>query len=187
MAAAQGGDRAAYNIVLRESVPVIRRVARNKGAAADFLDDVVQDVLVTIHGARQTFDPSRSFVAWLTVITQRRTIDLLRKRGRVGGREVHSPIAYETHAAQDDPAHDLVRQNEAERLREAIATLPAGQREAAETLALQDISLDDASKSTGKTKTALKVNLHRAIATLRQRMTGQSGWEGRGGNDEDSR
>ena len=83
MAAAQGGDRAAYETVLRDCVPVVQRIARRQGAAADFVDDVVQDVLVTIHGARATYDPSRSFVAWLTAITQRRTIDILRKRGQL--------------------------------------------------------------------------------------------------------
>jgi RNA polymerase sigma-70 factor (ECF subfamily) len=175
MAKAQDGDRAAYEVVLRECVPIIRRVARNQGAGTDFLDDVVQDVLITVHGARQTFDPSRSFTAWLTVITQRRTIDLLRKRGRLGVREIHAPVAYETHAAPDNPAEQAELASEADRLRAAVATLPEGQREAVEKLALQEISLEDASKATGKTKTALKVNLHRAIRALRVRMRGDGG------------
>jgi RNA polymerase sigma factor (sigma-70 family) len=172
LAKAQGGDRQAYETVLRDSVPLIRRVARNRGAPADFIDDVVQDVLITLHGARQTFDPSRSFVAWITVIAQRRTIDLLRKRGRHGAREVHAPVAFEMHAGEDDPERDAVRTSEAAELRALVATLPAGQREAVETLTLGENSLEDASKSTGRTKTALKVNLHRAIASLRQRMGG---------------
>jgi RNA polymerase sigma-70 factor (ECF subfamily) len=173
MAKAQAGDRQAYEVVLRDCVPIIRRVARNLGAAADFIDDVVQDVLITLHGARQTFDPSRSFVAWITVIAQRRTIDLLRKRGRRGAREVYSPIAFETHAAEGDPERDAARESEAAQLRAAVATLPEGQRQAVETLALQENSLEDASKTTGRTKTALKVNLHRAIANLRLRMGGE--------------
>lgn len=175
MAKAQDGDKAAYTLVLRECVPIIKRIARNKGATADLLDDVVQDTLITLHGARQTFDPSRSFVAWLTVIAQRRAIDVLRKRGRVGSRELHSPIAYETHASADNPAEAAEQASEAERLRAAVATLPEGQREAAQKLALEEISLEDASKSTGKTKTALKVNLHRAIRALRLRMDGGTG------------
>ena len=103
MAAAQGGDRAAYELVLRDCVPVVRRIARAQGADANVVDDVVQDVLITLHGARATFDPSRSFVAWLTAITQRRTIDILRKQGRRAAREVYAPLAAETHAAEGDP------------------------------------------------------------------------------------
>lgn len=174
MAAAQGGDRAAYETVLRECVPMVQRIARHQGAAADFLDDVVQDVLVTIHGARATYDPSRSFTAWLTAITQRRTIDILRKRGRRGAREIHAPVAFETHPAADNPEDDAVRRAEAARLRGYVDGLPEVQREAVRTLGLEEYSLEDASKATGRTKTALKVNLHRAIKTLRARMSGDA-------------
>jgi RNA polymerase sigma-70 factor (ECF subfamily) len=172
MAAAQAGDRAAYETVLRDCVPIVQRIARHQGAAADFVDDVVQDVLVTVHGARATYDPSRSFVAWLTAITQRRTIDILRKRGRRGAREVYAPEAFDTHAAPDNPEHDAVRHAEAQQLHAFVDQLPDGQREAVRTLALEENSLEDASKATGRTKTSLKVNLHRAIKTLRGRMSG---------------
>ena len=114
--------------------------------------------------------PSRSFLAWLTAITQRRTIDILRKRTRTGSREIHAPLAVETHAAEGDPEAEAVRSSEARELRFAVARLPDGQREAIETLALEENSLEDASKHTGRTKSALKVNLHRAIKSLRARM-----------------
>lgn len=172
MAAAQSGDRASYETVLRECVPIVQRIARHQGASQDFIDDVVQDVLVTIHGARASYDPSRSFTAWLTAITQRRTIDILRKRGRRSAREVYSPMAFETHAAPDNPELDAVRRAEAMNLHALVAELPAGQQEAVRALALEENSLEDASKSTGRTKTALKVNLHRAIKSLRARMGG---------------
>jgi RNA polymerase sigma factor (sigma-70 family) len=172
MAAAQAGDRTAYEAVLRDCVPIVQRIARRQGATADFLDDVVQDVLVTLHGARATYDPARSFVAWLTAITQRRTIDLLRKRGRRGAREVYAPEALDTHAADGDPERDAIRHAESTRLHAFVDQLPAGQREAVRALALEENSLEDASKATGRTKTSLKVNLHRAIKTLRGRMKG---------------
>jgi RNA polymerase sigma factor (sigma-70 family) len=174
MAAAQAGDRTAYETVLRDCVPVVQRLARHYGAPADFVDDVVQDVLVTIHGARATFDPTRSFTAWLTAITQRRTVDLLRKTIRRGAREVHAPLAFEAAPGPDNPEQNSVRHSEAARLRGLVAELPEGQREAVEALALEENSLEDASKSTGRTKTALKVNLHRAIKTLRARIGGET-------------
>jgi len=170
MAAAQRGDRNAYELVLRECIPTVRRIARSQGAKAELIDDVVQDVLVTIHGARATFDPTRSFLAWLTAITQRRTIDLLRKQTRRGAREVHAPLAAESYASEGDPETHASKSSEARQLRAVVSTLPHGQREAIETLALEENSLEDASRRTGRTKSALKVNLHRAIKTLRVRM-----------------
>ncbi|MEA2953447.1 MAG: hypothetical protein QOJ96_2967, partial [Alphaproteobacteria bacterium] len=93
MAAAQAGDSAAYERLLRDCVPLIKAVARRQGVFGDRTDDVVQDVLLTIHRARQTYDPARSFTAWLRVIAERRAIDLLRQTGRQGAREIHAPLA----------------------------------------------------------------------------------------------
>ena len=81
-------------------------------------------------------------------------------------------MAAESHPADDNPEATAVLVSEARELRTVVATLPGGQREAIEALALEENSLDDASKRTGRTKSALKVNLHRAIKTLRARMGG---------------
>jgi RNA polymerase sigma factor (sigma-70 family) len=176
MAAAQGGDRAAYERLLRECTPMIRRVARHQRVHPDLLDDVVQEVLLTIHRARQTYDPARSFSAWLAAIAQRRAIDALRRGGRLGSREVHAPTDYENHP---DPSALWHEEGTADMrdlaVRAAVDQLPAGQREAIETLALQQLSLDEAARSTGKTKGALKVSMHRALQTLRERFGGDAG------------
>ena len=75
MAAAQAGDRSAYEALLRACTPFIKRVARHQGVHPDWIDDVVQETLLAIHGARRTYDPGRSFTAWLRTIAQRRAID----------------------------------------------------------------------------------------------------------------
>ena len=87
MAAAQAGDKAAYGRLLRECTPLIRRVVR-RGLQPDRVDDVVQDVLLTIHRARQTYDPARSFSAWVVTIAQRRAIASILRLGRPEGRDV---------------------------------------------------------------------------------------------------
>ena len=102
MAAAQAGDSAAYQMLLRDCIPVIKGVARRRRVDADRIDDVVQDVLLTIHRARHTYDPSRSFTAWLCVIAERRSIDLLRRTRRLDMREVHAPLAFESHADDEE-------------------------------------------------------------------------------------
>ena len=61
MAAAQCGDRVAYEVLLRHCIIPIQRVARLKRVPADRIDDVVQETLLTVHRARHTFDPTRSF------------------------------------------------------------------------------------------------------------------------------
>lgn len=173
MAAAQAGDRAAYERVLGESVGLVRAVARRQGVPADLLDDVVQETLITIHRVRHTYDPARSYHAWLSAIAARRAIDSLRQLGRRDRRELHEPLAVEQHA-DERQANDAAEQDErAAALREAIATLPPGQREAVEHLGLRERTLAEASALTGRSTGALKVNLHRALKALRSRLHGE--------------
>jgi len=171
MAAAQAGDRAAYQAVLRACVPVAAAAARRQGHAPDAVDDVVQEVLITVHRALATYDPSRPFGPWLHAIANRRAVDAWRRHGRAGGREVHDPEAYLAHA---DSGPDADAQTDAgfqsDALRAAVARLPAGQREAIELIGLAEKSLDEAAAVTGRSKGALKVNFHRALKALRTLM-----------------
>jgi RNA polymerase sigma-70 factor (ECF subfamily) len=171
MAAAQAGDGAAYQALLRDCIPIIKSVARRRGVVADSIDDVVQDVLLTVHRARQTYDPSRSFTAWLSVIADRRAIDLLRRIRRQEVREVYAPLAFESHADEAaDPAQGLVRADATGEVARTLESLPKRQREAVQHLVLDEHSLADAAALTRRTKGSLKVNLHRGLKTLRGRM-----------------
>jgi RNA polymerase sigma-70 factor (ECF subfamily) len=158
-------------MLLRDCIPVIKSIARRRGVVADRIDDVVQDVLLTVHRARQTYDPSRSFTAWLCVIADRRAIDLLRRTRRQDRREVYAPLAFESHADEAaDPARGLAHADATGTVARALASLPTRQREAVQHLVLEDRSLADAAALTRRTKGSLKVNLHRALKALRGRM-----------------
>jgi RNA polymerase sigma-70 factor (ECF subfamily) len=171
MRSAQAGDRAAYQAVLRACVPVASATARRTGVAPSAIDDVVQDVLLTVHRALATYDPARPFLPWLRAITVRRAIDALRSHGRRGAREVHDEQAYLNHAEDQPDLFELTgRLGEAARLRAAIATLPPRQREAVEIIGLREHSLEQAANATGSTKGALKVNFFRALRSLRDRL-----------------
>jgi RNA polymerase sigma factor (sigma-70 family) len=175
MAAAQDGDTASYERLLREIVPLVRAIAARRPRRPDRLEDVVQDVLMTVHRVRHTYDPARSFENWLATIAARRSIDLLRRRGRVEAREIRDDPAYETFpeaGANEEVEENLDRETRAEGLRAAMATLPDGQREALELLKIQEMSLIEAAEASGKSVSALKVNVHRAIKTLRLRLKG---------------
>jgi len=173
MAAAQGGDQAAYETLLRDCVPLIRAFAVRKGVPPDHIDDVIQDVLLTIHRARQTYDPARSFVAWLRVIAERRAIDLLRRSGRQRAREIYSPLAFESHPDETaDSIYEAKVTLGSSRVKKALAALPARQREAVQILVLDERSLTEAAVATRSSKGALKVNLHRALKALRARFAG---------------
>jgi RNA polymerase sigma-70 factor (ECF subfamily) len=167
MAAAQGGDAVAYRRLLSEILPFIRAIVRRHHATPDRVEDVAQDVLLTIHRVRNTYDPARPFTNWLASIAHRRSIDAVRRKVRTDSAETFSPIAYETYA---DPAanREISAHENSAVLSEAIAALPPGQRQAVELLRLRELSLAEASAESGQSVGALKVSLHRAIRTLRR-------------------
>jgi RNA polymerase sigma factor (sigma-70 family) len=172
MAAAQDGDRKAYERLLRQCVPYIRAVVQSAHRPSDRAEEVVQDVLLTVHRVRHTYDPKRPFRPWLAAIARRRSADALRRRIRTESRETFDPVAYETFA---DPDANRQRESEAaaDTLRDAVAGLPPQQREALRLLKLRELSLAEASAESGRSVAALKVNVHRAIRSLRRRMTGE--------------
>ncbi|HXP73400.1 MAG TPA: sigma-70 family RNA polymerase sigma factor [Stellaceae bacterium] len=171
MAAAQDGDRVAYERLLREVLPFLRALAARQHRAPDRAEDVVQDVLLTVHRVRHTYDPARPFTHWLAAIARRRSIDALRRRGRTEAAEVSDERAYETFA---DPRakQEMEVRDRAGGLGPAIASLPRGQREALELLKLRQLSLAEASQASGKSIASLKVSVHRAIRALRAQLTG---------------
>lgn len=171
MAAAQAGDRAAYARLLHEILPFLRALAARQHRTPDRIEDVVQDVLLTVHRVRHTYDPSRPFARWLAAIARRRSIDALRRRARIAGAEVADPRAYETFA---DPAanRETTAAEAADALKSALEALPEGQREAVELLKLKELSLKEASRVSGKSIAALKVNAHRAVKALRAKLGG---------------
>ena len=174
MTAAQAGDRAAYETLLRDCIPFIKRVARGQGIRPDLIDDVVQETLLTVHQALQTYDPNRSFTAWLRTIAQRRGIDGWRRVARTGTREVHSPIVYENHSDPGgNPEEAAIEVDQTETSNSALHTLSAGQRQAVEHLALQSQSLAQAAAATGRSTVALRVDWHRALRKLRSQLGGK--------------
>jgi RNA polymerase sigma-70 factor (ECF subfamily) len=169
MAAAQAGDSRAYDMLLRECLPLLRAVCRARLRDAADVEDAVQDALLTIHRVRHTYDPSRPFRPWLAAIAQRRALDRGRSRGRSAAREVEIDAAGEVAAPGRDAEAELGLRMESARLRKAVGDLPTAQRTALGLTKIEDLSLAEASGRSGMSVGALKVATHRALRSLRRR------------------
>ena len=176
MARGQEGDKAAYHALLVGITPYLRALARRSGLPPDDCEDGVQDVLLTIHAIRHTYDPARPFAPWLAGVARNRLADRLRRRARTWARETELTVEHETFVAME--TNSVEEADEARRLRAAVAELPAGQREAIELLKLKELSLKEASAQTGQSEAALKVAVHRAVKRLRS-ILGDDGPDGR--------
>lgn len=166
MAHAQAGEREAYRRLLEEITPYVRSLAARCHRDPGDLEDTVQDVLLTVHAIRHTYDPTRPFGPWLVAIANRRITDRLRRQGRSRARETALTAEHETFAAPEANYHESM--SAARALRQAIERLPQGQRDAIKLLKLQEMSLKEAATASGMSVAALKIATHRAIKNLRK-------------------
>jgi RNA polymerase sigma-70 factor (ECF subfamily) len=135
-------------------------------------EDAVQDVLLTIHAIRHTYDPSRPFGPWLLAIAHRRIVDWLRRRGRTRSRETAIEPRHETFSVSQTNIHEANSDERA--LRAAVESLPPAQRQAVKLLKLQEMSLKEAAAVTGMSIASLKVTTHRALKSLRRILRARS-------------
>jgi RNA polymerase sigma-70 factor, ECF subfamily len=169
MARAQDGDGEAYRRLLGDIVPYLRSLARRHHRDPGDVEDTVQDVLLTVHAIRHTYDPHRPFGPWLVAIARRRIVDRLRRQGRTRAREVALDLEHETFCAPEANLGEGEWNRRA--LDDAIKNLPPGQREAVRLLKLQEMSLQQAAVASGMSVAALKVAMHRALKNLRKMLT----------------
>lgn len=166
MARAQDGDRQAYRMLLENIVPYLRLHAARCFRQPSDVEDVVQDMLLTVHMVRHAYDPCRPFGPWLLAIANRRIIDRLRRETRLRTHEVMLSAEHETFA-ESVANLDSGISSEAD-LGAAIERLPPEQRHAITMLKLNEMSLKEAAAASGRSITALKVATHRAVRSLRR-------------------
>ena len=171
MARAQEGDRTAYRRLLQEITPYLRSLAARRHRDASDVEDAVQDVLLTVHSVRQTYDPARPFGPWLVTIANRRFIDRLRRQGRTKGRETPLTAEHETFC---EPQANLEESPDRQELEGAVNDLPPAQQQAVRLLKLKEMSLKEAATVSGMSITSLKVNVHRALKNLRKMLVDRS-------------
>jgi RNA polymerase sigma-70 factor (ECF subfamily) len=166
MALAQDGDNAAYRRLLREITPYLRTIARRHHRDARDTEDSVQDILLTIHVIRHTYDPARPIKPWLVAIARRRIIDRLRSQRRLATGE--KILAEESETFLEPSTNSSEANSDGQEIHRAIGLLPDGQREAVTLLKIRELSLKEASAESGMSIAALKVSSHRALKSLKR-------------------
>ena len=171
MQAAQSGDSAAYSELLNAIIPAVRQYVRRVRGFLGHADveDLVQDVMLSLHAVRGTYDAERPFLPWLMTIARNRMADGARRYARRSAHEVQVeelPVTF----AEDETNTIMQTYGDVDALKQAIEALPRQQRTAVELLKLKEMSLKEAAEASGQSIGALKVSMHRAIASLSKAM-----------------
>lgn len=165
MSAAQAGDEESYRSLLEAVQPLVYGYLRRRLSSEAAAEDVLQEVLLTVHRVRHTYDPDRPFEPWLFAIARSRLIDHLRRLRRISGLEVLTDTLPEPAAASPGGGEPG--------LLDLLERLPASQREAFSLLKLEGLSTQEAAERAGVSVSALKVRAHRAYKALRKALAGE--------------
>jgi RNA polymerase sigma-70 factor (ECF subfamily) len=169
MRAANAGDATAYRQLLKSLEPALRSVARRglgrAGFSRDEAEDVVQEVLLAVHLKRDTWNASGPILPWIHAIARYKLVDTLRRRGR------------RFHISIDDVADSLLAEDPApglatDTLTRLVQDLPARQREVVRAVAIEGASIRQAAERLRVSEGAVRVALHRGLATLAARFGG---------------
>ena len=162
----QRGDADACRLLLDDIGPAIMRFLRGR-VAADEIDDVYQEVFMSLFEARHTYEPGRPLEPWLFAIARNTASDHLRRTwSRASWEELTGDPP--ERAVADTP----VLESDIEAL---LTRLPAAQREAFAMLKLDGLTLEKAAERAEISVGALKVRAHRAYKALKKIISGESG------------
>src|SRR6201981_2764614 len=170
MRSAMADDAAAYDRLLKAITPVLRAASRRElaraGQSPDQAEDIVQDILLAVHLKRPPWDANAPFAPWLFAIARDKLIDALRRRGR----RVFVNIDDFAETLPEEPKPETPSAAE---VTAQLNTLPARQREVLQSIAVESASIKDTARKFSMSEGAVRVALHRALASLTAKLREQ--------------
>jgi RNA polymerase sigma factor (sigma-70 family) len=159
-AAAQAGDPAALEQVLRELQPDIRRYARRQCHRTSSIEDVVQEALIVLYRRMGRVRDPLAVAGWVFRVVTR--LCMLPVLGLIRGAEELTDRHEAAHFAQvpqDELRIDLVR---------ALESLPASYREVILLRDMEQLTISEVADRLGITREACKSRIHRGRALMRE-------------------
>lgn len=166
LAAARRGDRLAFARLFEAYAPMVHGVLLARAPASE-VDDLMQDIFLVALERLSTLDTGR-VGPWLAAIARNRVVDTFRRRARL----VALP-------AEEEGAPDPERA-EANQVLAVVRELPEAYRETLVLKLVEGMSGKEIAEQTGLTPDSVRVNVHRGLRLLRERL----GLPPDGGSDE---
>lgn len=142
-------------------------LARQLMGDAAVAEEVVQEVFLRLWTTPERFDPSRgSLRSWLLAQAHGRAVDALRATSSRRRREERD--AHRRAAASYDLAHEVAEVIVAEHVREAVATLSTGEREAIELAYFGGYTYREVAAMLDQPEGTIKTRIRSGMQRLRQ-------------------
>jgi RNA polymerase sigma-70 factor (ECF subfamily) len=161
------GDARAYRAFLDQLGGHLRGFLRRRLQQPDELEDVLQEVLLAVHNARQTYRAEQPLTVWVQAICRYKLADHYRARGRQPAQTGWPEAADELLAIQDNEQADARRD-----LGKLFQQLPPRQRLPIVHVKLEGRSVEETARLTGLSSSAIKVGIHRGLKALAAKIRG---------------
>lgn len=155
------GDEAAFDVLFRILAPIVRR-CHVRWVNDSRADDLTQQTFLKVHQSRARYRRGAPVGPWVLTIARHLSIDELRRQGRSRERLTSEGDLPEMSFEWDTNASSIV-----EAVREAVADLPAAQRDVVAMHKLEGLTFAEVAESLGIREGAARVRAFRAYDRLR--------------------
>ncbi len=160
------GDQRAYAEILQETSRFLRPFLAKRLSFTNEVDDLLQEILFSIHKARHTYDGNRPYKPWVYAIAKFRLQDYLRAH-----------YSDQLHHADDlsemeNYLHENVTESAIsyESISGEVEKLPQKQATILQLMHQEGYTAKEVAEKLGMNESAVKVAAHRAYKILRQKL-----------------
>lgn len=162
------GDEPAYRIFLTELSGHLRGFLRLKlQQRPSEVEDLLQEILLAVHNARQTYRVDEPLTAWVFAIARYKLTDFFRGRSRYDAfndsLEDVAELFANPHLEPAQASRDLIR---------LLEQLPERQRLPIVHVKIEGLSVTETAQLTGLSESAVKIGIHRGLKALAGRVRG---------------
>ncbi len=161
----QSGDKRAYRQLLSEIAPYIKMRISGGLANPDWSEEIMQEVLISVHKSLKSYSSDRPFRPWLNAIIQFRRTDFLRKHYK--SKNVKDISQENTEIFSDNVTHNS-HAGELQDIEKALGSIPDKQRRIFKLLKIEGYSAAEVAKEMDMSVSAVKVSAHRTAGKLKE-------------------
>ena len=161
-----GGNNRAYAVLLQETSRLLHAYLAKRLSTTNEVDDLLQEILISIHKARHTYDGKRPYKPWVYAIAKFRLHDYLRAhysdqlRHAINLSEVEESL----------PEHVTESPFSYESITGEVQKLPEKQATILQLMHQEGYTAKEVAKKIGMKESAVKVAAHRAYKFLRKKL-----------------
>jgi len=167
MRCAQDGDKRAYSLLFEKITPLLRSFISQKISNPDDMEDIVQEILISIHKAGHTFDVDRPFEVWMYTIARYRLNDYLRCYYKNESLKVRIFDDTEDYSAENYVTENLEIN---ESISELLDSMPEKQRKIVTMMKVEGYTAKETAERMNMSETAVKVAAHRVYKNIAKKL-----------------